>query len=138
MNTVRLQGFATEARVTLMKAVRARLDAAMEPDSAARVDNPNAFKKLSEEIQNNGGGEQGRARTAERHAYRWFNRIIALRYMDANDFTGLHVVSGQDADDANALPEVLSAAKRGEFDEDVFDSVIGAKARLVPDRKSVV
>ena len=132
MNTTRLQGFAAEARVALMKAVRARLDAAMEPDSAASVDNPCAFRNLQDEIRDNGGGEQGRARTAERHAYRWFNQIIALRYMDANDFTGLHVVSGQDANDANALPEVLSAAKRGEFDEDVFDSAIGAKARLVP------
>ena len=132
MNTSGLQAFAAEARVALMKAVRARLDAAMEPDSAARVDNPNAFEKLSEEIQDNGGGEQGRVRTAERHAYRWFNRIIALRYMDVNDFTGLHVVSGQDTGDVNALPEVLSAAKRGEFDEDVFDSAIGAKSRLLP------
>ncbi|NEG54810.1 BREX-1 system adenine-specific DNA-methyltransferase PglX [Bifidobacterium platyrrhinorum] len=132
MNTNRLQGFAAEARVELIRAVRAKLDAAMEPDSAARVDDPGAFARLQEEIRGNGGGEQGRARTAERHAYRWFNRIVALRYMDANGFTSPHVVSGDDADNPNALPEVLSAAKRGEFDEDVFGSGVGAKTKVVP------
>ncbi|KFI52302.1 BREX-1 system adenine-specific DNA-methyltransferase PglX [Bifidobacterium biavatii] len=132
MNTSKLQAFAAGARVELMKAVRAKLDAAMEPNSAASVDNPRAFAKLQDEIRGNGGGEQGRARTAERHAYRWFNRIIALRYMDANDFTSPHVVSGEDADNPNALPAVLSAAKRGEFDENVFGSNVGAKAKLVP------
>ncbi|PWG66475.1 BREX-1 system adenine-specific DNA-methyltransferase PglX [Bifidobacterium callitrichidarum] len=132
MNTGKLQAFAAGARVELMKAVRAKLDAAMEPDSAASVDNPRAFEKLQDEIRNNGGGEQGRARTAERHAYRWFNRIIALRYMDANDFTSPHVVSGEDADNPNALPAILSAAKRGEFDEDVFGLNVGAKTKLVP------
>lgn len=131
MNTSKLQAFAAGARVELIKAVRAKLDAAMEPASAARVDNPRAFAKLEEEIRANGGGEEGRAKTAERHAYRWFNRIIALRYMDANEFTMPHVVSGDDADNPNALPGVLSAAKRGEFDESVFGNV-GAKAKVMP------
>ena len=132
MNTSKLQGFAAWARVELIKAVRAKLDAAMEPNSAARVDSPAAFAKLEEEIRANGGGEEGRAKTAERHAYRWFNRIVALRYMDANEFTRTHAVSGDDADNPNALPAVLSAAKRGEFDEDVFGSAVGSATKVVP------
>ena len=132
MNTSKLQAFAAGARVELMRAVRAKLDAAMEPNSAARVDSPQAFARLKAEIDDNGGGEEGRAKTAERHAYRWFNQIIALRYMDANEFTSPHVVSGDDADNPNALPGVLSAAKRGEFDENVFDGGIGAKTKMLP------
>ena len=132
MNTSKLQAFAAGARVELMRAVRAKLDAAMEPNSAARVDSPQAFDKLEGEVRANGGGEEGRAKTAERHAYRWFNQIIALRYMDANEFTSPHVVSGDDADNPNALPGVLSAAKRGEFDENVFDGGIGAKTKMLP------
>ena len=132
MNTSKLQTFAAGARVELMKAVRAKLDAAMEPNSVARVDSSQAFTMLEEEIRKNGGGEEGRAKTAERHAYRWFNRIIALRYMDANEFTSPHVVSGDDADNPNALPGVLSAAKRGEFDENVFGSAVGAQLKTVP------
>ena len=120
MNTNKLQSFAAEARTSLMKAVRARIDAALEPNSLAQSDSPRAYRELTEEIQRNGGGEQGRAKTAERHAYRWFNRIIALRYMDANEFTGVHVVSGEELDNPNALPAVLSAAKRGEFEDEIF------------------
>ena len=98
MNTNKLQSFAAESRTSLMKAVRARIDAALEPNSLAQFDSPRAYRELTEEIRRNGGGEQGRAKTVERHAYRWFNRIIALRYMDANEFTGMHVVSGEELD----------------------------------------
>ena len=131
MNTSKLQAFAAGARVELIKAVRAKLDAAMEPNSAARVDSPLAFSMLEGEIRANGGGEEGCAKTAERHAYRWFNQIIALRYMDANEFTSPHVVCGDDADNPNALPGVLSAAKRGEFDENVFDGGVGPKTKTM-------
>ena len=131
MNTNKLQSFAAEARTSLMKAVRARIDAALEPNSLAQSDSPRAYRELTEEIQRNGGGEQGRAKTAERHAYRWFNRIIALRYMDANEFTGVHVVSGEELDNPNALPAVLSAAKRGEFEDEIFGGV-GTKSKVLP------
>lgn len=131
MNTNKLQSFAAEARTSLMKAVRARIDAALEPNSLAQSDSPRAYRELVDEIRRNGGGEQGRAKTAERHAYRWFNRIIALRYMDANEFTGVHVVSGEELDNPNALPAVLSAAKRGEFEDEVFGGV-GAKSKVLP------
>lgn len=38
MNTSKLQAFATDARRQLMNAVRARLDAALVPNSDAQVD----------------------------------------------------------------------------------------------------
>ncbi len=56
----------------------------------------------------------------ERYAYRWFNRIIAFRYMDVHGFTAVPVVSAVELTDVNGLPGVLAAAKRGEYDEDVF------------------
>lgn len=138
MNTNKLQSFAAEARASLMKAVRARIDAALEPNSMAQSDNPRAYQDLTDEIKHNGGGEQGKAKTAERHAYRWFNRIIALRYMDANEFTSVHVVSGEELDNPNALPAVLSAAKRGEFDEEVFDSSVGPKIKVLPTIQAIL
>ena len=138
MNTNKLQSFAAEARTSLMKAVRARIDTAMEQNSAAQSDNPHAYQKLRDEIKQNGGGEQGRAKTAERHASRWFNRIIALRYMDANEFTSVHVVSGEELDNPNALPAVLSAAKRGEFDKEVFDSNVGPKTKVLPTIQAIL
>ena len=109
MNTSKLQAFATDARRQLMNAVRARLDAALVPNSDAQVDDPRAFAFLQREIERAGGGVEGRKHVVERYAYRWFNRIIAFRYMDVHGFTGTPVVSPAVLTSTNGLPEVLAA-----------------------------
>lgn len=129
MNTSKLQAFATDARRQLMNAVRARLDAALVPNSDAQVDDPRAFAFLQREIEQAGGSEQGRKHVVERYAYRWFNRIIAFRYMDVHGFTGTPVVSPAGLTSTNGLPEVLAAAKRGEYDSRVFSLRVNDKAK---------
>ena len=130
MNTSKLQAFATDARRQLMNAVEARLDAALAPNSDAQIDDSRAFGFLMEEIEQAGGGEQGRRHVVERYAYRWFNRIIAFRYMDVHGFTGTPVVSPADLTSTNGLPEVLAAAKRGEYDEStVFSLRVNDRAK---------
>ena len=133
MNTSKLQAFATDARRQLMNAVQARLDAALVPNSDAQVDDPRAFDFLQHEIERAGGGEEGRRHVVERYAYRWFNRIIAFRYMDVHGFTGTPVVSPAGLTSMNGLPEVLAAAKRGEYDDSTVFSLRGsdkAKERI--------
>ena len=129
MNTSKLQAFATDARRQLMNAVRARLDAALVPNSDAQVDDPRAFAFLQREIERAGGGVEGRKHVVERYAYRWFNRIIAFRYMDVHGFTGTPVVSPAGLTSTNGLPEVLAAAKRGEYDSRVFSLRMNDKAK---------
>lgn len=129
MNTSKLQAFATDARRQLMNAVRARLDAALVPNSDAQVDDPRAFAFLQREIERAGGGVEGRKHVVERYAYRWFNRIIAFRYMDVHGFTGTPVVSPAGLTSTNGLPEVLAAAKRGEYDSRVFSLRVNDKAK---------
>lgn len=129
MNTSKLQAFATDARRQLMNAVQARLDAALVPNSDAQVDDPRAFDFLQREIERAGGGEEGRKHVVERYAYRWFNRIIAFRYMDVHGFTGTPVVSPAGLTSTNGLPEVLAAAKRGEYDSRVFSAHVNDKAK---------
>ena len=129
MNTSKLQAFATDARRQLMNAVQARLDAALVPNSDAQVDNPRAFDFLQREIGQAGGGVEGRRHVVERYAYRWFNRIIAFRYMDVHGFTGTPVVSPAGLTSTNGLPEVLAAAKRGEYDSRVFSLRMNDKAK---------
>ena len=129
MNTSKLQAFATDARRQLMNAVQARLDAALVPNSDAQVDNPRAFDFLQREIGQAGGGVEGRRHVVERYAYRWFNRIIAFRYMDVHGFPGTPVVSPAGLTSTNGLPEVLAAAKRGEYDSRVFSLRMNDKAK---------
>ena len=129
MNTSKLQAFATDARRQLMNAVQTRLDAALVPNSDAQVDDPRAFAFLKREIEQAGGSEQGRKHVVERYSYRWFNRIIAFRYMDVHGFTGTPVVSPAGLTSTNGLPEVLAAAKRGEYDSRVFSLRVNDKAK---------
>ncbi|MDB6495373.1 BREX-1 system adenine-specific DNA-methyltransferase PglX [Bifidobacterium pseudocatenulatum] len=112
-----------------MNAVQARLDAALVPNSDAQVDDPRAFDFLQREIGQAGGGVEGRRHVVERYAYRWFNRIIAFRYMDVHGFTGTPVVSPAVLTSTNGLPEVLAAAKRGEYDSRVFSLRVSDKAK---------
>ncbi|MGF0117426.1 BREX-1 system adenine-specific DNA-methyltransferase PglX [Promicromonospora sp. Marseille-Q5078] len=127
MDTAPLKSFATSARTELIREVRARITAVLAQGSPERVEQPRAVTALERAIAAGGGGDKGRAHVADKVAYTWFNRIIALRFMDANGYTGIGVVSP--AADQVGQPEVLAAAKRGQVDGDV---VKGANATIVP------
>ena len=114
-----LKTFAASARSQLMAEVEARLMAVLSPASTAREEFPGAIKALEERIRRHGGDAAGRQRVAEEQAYVWFNRIIALRFMDANGYTSPALVS-PDGGATVGQPAVLAAAKRGEFDPRVF------------------
>ncbi|MDP5226541.1 MULTISPECIES: BREX-1 system adenine-specific DNA-methyltransferase PglX [Arthrobacter] len=117
METAPLKSFATSARTELIREVSARITAVLAQGSPERVEQPNAVSALERAIAGAGGGDKGKAHVADKVAYTWFNRIIALRFMDANSYTGISVVSP--AADQVGQPEVLAAAKRGQIDQQV-------------------
>ena len=121
METAPLKSFATWARRELITQVSARLTAVLAPASRERVENQRAVTMLEYDIAAAGGGAKGKDAVAHKVAYTWFNRIIALRFMDANGYTGVGVVSpayGQQT----GQPEILADAKRGNIDPDVVSS----------------
>lgn len=126
MDTASLKSFATSARTELIREVGARITAVLAQGSPERVEQPGAVTALERAISAGGGGDRGKEHVADRVAYTWFNRIIALRFMDANGYTGVGIVSP--AADQVGQPEVLAAAKRGRVDGDV---VKGANAATV-------
>ena len=109
METARLNRFAQQARRDLRKQVSAKLAQVLAEDSAARRESPDAVRKL-EQARQNDGPEQ----VLERVAYIWFNRFCALRFMDANRYTRIGVVSPAEG---QFLPEILAEAKMGHIDE---------------------
>lgn len=127
MNTNQLQQFATDARTALMNAIEPRVREALDPNSALHADNTAACKHLAHNAPSNDDRHAFDAfveELTERYAYRWFNRIIAFRYMDVHGYTVTPVVSSADMTNATALPEILAAARRGEYDERVFGPAI--------------
>lgn len=123
MDTTKLRSFATTARTQLIAEVTARLQVALAPSSSARVESPETIRALERAIREHGDGSAGRNLVAEQVAYTWFNRIIALRFMDTNGYTGAGVVSPQRGFETGQ-PEILADAKRGHFDTNVVDARI--------------
>ena len=121
METAPLKSFATWARTALTREVSARMAVVLAPASAERVEQPGAVAALAKAVNSAGGGDTGRAAVADKVAYTWFNRIIALRFMDANGYTGIGVVSPERVRDGGQ-PEVLAEAKRGNIDSTVIIS----------------
>lgn len=115
METAPLKSFATWARTALIREVTARIAVVLAPSSPERVEQPNAVAALEKAVNAAGGGEPGRAAVADNVAYTWFNRIIALRFMDANGYTGIGVVSPERGREGGQ-PEVLAEAKRRNID----------------------
>lgn len=127
METAPLKLFATWARTSLIREVTARIAVVLAPASPERVEQPKAVEALEKAVTTAGGGDKGKAAVADKVAYTWFNRIIALRFMDASGYTSVGVVSPQ-AGVETGQPEILAEAKRGNFETDVVGG----------DRKSVV
>ena len=113
METAPLKSFATAARTELIREVGARITAVLAQGSPERVEQPKAVTALERAIAAAGGGDRGKTHVADKVAYTWFNRIIALRFMDANGYTGIGVVSP--ATDQVGQPEVLAAANDTPF-----------------------
>ncbi len=131
METAPLKTFATWARKELIREVTARIAAVLAPGSSERVEQAKAVASLEKAVTAAGGGDKGRAAVADKIAYTWFNRIIALRFMDANGYTGIGVVSPQAGVEVGQ-PEILAEAKRGVIDaEIVSDAILKTVAALL-------
>lgn len=132
LETGPLRTFATWARTALITEVSARVAAVLAPGSSVRVEQPVAAAGLERAVSAAGAGEVGWAAVAERVAYMWFNRLVALRFMDANGYTGLGVVSPPPGA-ALGQPEVLAEAKRGVIDPTVVGQRSSALVRALLD-----
>ena len=130
METAPLKSFAIWARTALIREVTARIAVVLAPASPQRVEQPKAVAALQAAIAAAGGADKGRGAVADRVAYTWFNRIIALRFMDANGYTGIGVVSPQVGVEVGQ-PEILAEAKRANIDPEVADQKIRETVTLL-------
>ncbi|WP_010607319.1 BREX-1 system adenine-specific DNA-methyltransferase PglX [Pseudoalteromonas maricaloris] len=122
MDTSKLKKFAQYARRSLIEQVQSKLKLVLAEDSAARREYPHAVKELEAKQKEFGDDKL----LIEQVAYTWFNRFCALRFMDANQYNRIMVVSpiaGQ------FQPEILAEAKAGHLDDSVFDAKSRDKIR---------
>lgn len=120
MDSNRIKKLATGVRASLISEVSARLDRVLADGSPERLDTPNEVKGIEAAIK-----ELGRDKVVEANAYTWFNRLCALRFMDANGYTPVGIVTPKSG---STQPEILADAMQGVFDANLgFDRLVRDK-----------
>lgn len=114
METAPLKRFAQRARRDLLEQVATRLELVLQPNSAARRENPAAIKQIDQQL-----ATIGKDQLIDKVAYTWFNRFCALRYMDVNRVNRIGVVSPIEE---QVQPEILAEAKMGHMDVDMVSA----------------
>ncbi|MEQ3363435.1 BREX-1 system adenine-specific DNA-methyltransferase PglX [Raoultibacter massiliensis] len=120
MDSNRIKKLATGVRTSLMAEVSAKLDRVLAEGSPERLDSPSEVRSLEAAIK-----EQGQEKVIEANAYTWFNRLCALRFMDANGYTPVGIVTPKGN---STQPEILANAMQGVFDSELgFDRLVRDK-----------
>jgi len=112
MNTSALKTFAQEARKKLRQQIGTRLDYWLQSDSAEHRQFAPQIKELQSALE-----KEGREVLIERVAYTWFNRLAALRFMDANGYHPFGVRVVTPATEQQTMPELLQQARAEVLDE---------------------
>ncbi len=113
MNTNQLKRFAQEARIKLIDQIGAKLEKVLTSDSVALREKAGHLKKLQEAIN-----KTSKSAVIDIVAYTWFNRFVALRFMDVNGYEplGISIVSPIKG---GTLPAILQEAKQGNIPEEL-------------------
>ena len=111
MNTSALKTFAQETRKKLVSSIKTRMNYILTEDTAELRGKQNEINTLRKEI-----ADKGEKNVVEEVTYTWFNRVMALRFMDANGYNVPMVITpaaGQ------IRPEILQEAMGGNIDENL-------------------
>ncbi len=113
MNTNNLKKFAQEARRKLLEQVGSKLNFVLTTDSAELREKTEQLKQLRQQLS-----RTTKEQLIEKVAYIWFNRLMALRFMDVNDYQplGIKIITPKSG---YTIPELLDEAKRGNIPEEL-------------------
>lgn len=132
MDSSKIKALATGARDALRAEVSGRLDALLAEGSAERISFPEEVARIEAEVGDPGVGREAVVDSA---AYTWFNRLCALRFMDANSYTPVGVVTPREG---ASQPAVLADAAQGVYDpelevsQEVRERVAGLLSGAIP------
>ncbi len=111
-NTAALKSFAQKTRAKLISLITTKLQFVLNADTAELRGYERQIDELRRQVH-----DKTEKIVIEEVAYTWFNRVMALRFMDANGYNAPMIVTpaaGQ------ARPEILQDAMAGVFDEELL------------------
>ena len=114
VNTAALKTFAPAMRRQLMEAVGRKLDLLLNSQTP---DTLSTYAKQIAELREE--QEKSREQLLERVAYTWFNRLCALRYLDAKGWHPFGCKVLMPADGSETQPELLKLMRSGSLPSDL-------------------
>ncbi|NLA79124.1 MAG: class I SAM-dependent DNA methyltransferase, partial [Erysipelothrix sp.] len=113
MDTSNLKRFAQTTRIRLLEAVQDILEYVLNLDAVVLRDYAASVHTLKKDVE-----RIGKEALIDKVAYTWFNRLMALRFMDANGYQPLRlmVISPKEG---FTQPETLDEAMRGYIPEEL-------------------
>ena len=123
-NTAALKVFAQQTRTKLISLITTKMQFVLNEDTAELRGYEREIGALRKQIR-----EKTEKIVIEEVAYTWFNRVMALRFMDANGYNAPKIVTPATG---QTRPEILQDAMGGSFDEELM---LTAEEKILPETK---
>lgn len=125
MNTSALESLASASRERLIEMSVAAIERKMADPLLSDADRARLTQAVDKHAEAGGNRVMGAAKVV---AYSWFNRLTALRYMDAMGISGDYGVVTPAEGSVTGVPECVQRARGGDFDRHIGED---ARARAV-------
>ena len=123
-NTSALKAFAQQTRAKLISLITTKMQFVLNGDTAELRGYEREIGELRKQI-----AEKTEKIVIEEVAYTWFNRVMALRFMDANGYNAPMVVTPAEG---QTRPEILQDAMGGSIDDALM---LTAEEKVLPEVK---
>ena len=134
MNTAALESLASASRERLIEMAVAAIERKMADPLLSDADRSRLTQAVDKHAEAGGIRVLGAAKVV---AYSWFNRLTALRYMDAMGISGDYGVVTPAEGSGTGVPECVQRARGGDFDRHVGEDARARAAQLLFDNRDL-
>ena len=134
MNTLALESLASASRERLIEMSVAAIERKMADPLLSDADRARLTQAVGKHAEAGGNRVMGAAKVV---AYSWFNRLTALRYMDAMGISGDYGVVTPAEGAGTGVPECVQRARGGDFDRHIGEDARARAAQLLFDNQDL-
>ena len=134
MNTAALESLASASRERLIEMSVAAIERKMADPLLNDADRARLTQAVDKHAEAGGNRVLGAAKVV---AYSWFNRLTALRYMDAMGISGDYGVVSPAEGSGTGVPECVQCARGGDFDRHIGEDARARVAQLLFDNRDL-
>lgn len=134
MNTSALESLASASRERLIEMSVAAIERKMADPLLSDADRARLTQAVDKHAEAGDSRVLGAAKVV---AYSWFNRLTALRYMDAIGVSGNYGVVSPAEGSGTGVPECVQRARGGDFDRHIGEGTRARVAQLLFDNRDL-